>query len=77
MNRPKAARARERVAYNLRKLRLESGLPQDTLSAGAGISQTFFSQVETGKRNVSVDTLERIADALSVDLIDLLQPLPV
>lgn len=73
----KLARARGRIAFNLRDLRLKSGLPQDTLSANAGISQTFFSQVETGRRNISVDTLERIADALGVDVIDLLQPLPV
>lgn len=71
------SRARGRIAYNLRDLRLKSGLPQDTLSANAGISQTFFSQVETGKRNISVDTLERIADALGVDVADLLRPLPV
>ncbi len=73
----KPARVRERIAYNLRNLRLKSGLPQDTLSANAGISQTFYSQIETGKRNISVDALEQIADALGVDVIDLLQPLPV
>lgn len=69
--------ARERIAYNLRELRKKSGFPQDTLAAAAGISQTFLSQVETGRNNISVDKLEQIAGALGVDVVDLLQPLPV
>jgi transcriptional regulator with XRE-family HTH domain len=52
-------------------------VPQDTLAGAAGISQTFLSQVETGRNNISVDKLEQIADALGMDIIDLLQPLPV
>lgn len=69
--------ARERIAHNLRELRKKSGLPQDTLAAAAGISQTFLSQVETGRNNISVDKLEQIANALGVDVVDLLKPLPV
>lgn len=69
--------ARERIAYNLREVRKKSGIPQDTLAATAGISQTFLSQVETGKNNISVDKLEQIAGALGVDVVDLLLPLPV
>lgn len=69
--------ARERIAFNLRELRKKSGLPQDTLAAAAGISQTFLSQVETGRNNISVDKLEQIALALGIDVVDLLQPLPV
>lgn len=68
----KRTTARERIARNLQSLRLKKGLTQDQVAATAGISQTFFSQVETGKRNVSVDTLQSIADVLDVDIVDLL-----
>lgn len=68
----KRTTARERIARNLQSLRLEKGLTQDQVAATSGISQTFFSQVETGKRNVSVDTLQSIADVLGVDIVDLL-----
>lgn len=70
----KQTTARQRIARNLRNLRLERGLPQDQLAANAGISQTFLSQVESGKRNVSVDTLECLANVLNVDIVDILSP---
>ncbi|MCJ2075967.1 helix-turn-helix transcriptional regulator [Methylobacterium sp. WL30] len=42
-----------------------------TMAAQAGIAQPFLSQIETGKRDGTVETLRRIADALAVTLDDL------
>lgn len=66
--------ARERLAQNLRRKRLARGVTQEDLAARAGITQTFLSQLEGGKRNVSLDTVERLANALEIDINDLLAP---
>lgn len=65
---------RERFAQNLRRLRLARGLTQEAVSAEAGISQTFFSQIETGSRNVSIDTIGEIARVLRVDVVEFFKP---
>jgi transcriptional regulator with XRE-family HTH domain len=62
---------RERIGRNLKMWRIRRGLSQENLSASAEISQTFFSQVETGRRNVSVDVLDRLAHVLQIDISEL------
>jgi transcriptional regulator with XRE-family HTH domain len=41
------------------------------LAMAAGMSQSYLSQIESGKRQGSVDTLKRIAAVLAVSLDDL------
>lgn len=48
------------------------GLTTEALAEKAGISQAFISQIETGKRDGTMDTLRKIASALSVPTFDLL-----
>jgi transcriptional regulator with XRE-family HTH domain len=62
---------RERIALNLRALRKLRGFSQENLSAGAGISQTFLSQIEGCRKNVSVDTLESLCLVLEADISEL------
>jgi transcriptional regulator with XRE-family HTH domain len=69
----KKATARERFSRNLKAQRLEKGISQEELAARANITQTFLSQVESGKRNLSMDTADRLAAGLSLDILDLLQ----
>lgn len=64
----------ERVVHNRRHWWLERGLSQEELSARAEPSQTFLSQIETGKRNVSLDKIEKLAEVLEIDVTDLLKP---
>jgi len=44
---------------------------QENLAA-AGISRADLSQIENGKRRPTVETLRRLADALSISVDDLL-----
>jgi transcriptional regulator with XRE-family HTH domain len=48
------------------KRRGELGLSQEQLADQAGLHRTYISDVERGMRNLSVLTLERIADALDI-----------
>jgi DNA-binding XRE family transcriptional regulator len=47
------------------------GVSQATLAKQSGVSAAYLSQIEAGKKSGSVDTLKKIAVALSVDLDDL------
>ena len=65
--------ARKRVGVNIQRLRRAAELSQEELGARASVHQTYLSQVEGGKRNPSVDVLERIARALKADIAELFQ----
>lgn len=55
----------------VRVWREHRGLTSTALAEKAGIGQAFLSQIETGKREGTVETLRRIAAALGVTLDDL------
>ncbi|GAW91739.1 helix-turn-helix domain-containing protein [Calderihabitans maritimus] len=50
----------------IRKLREAQGLTQAKLARQIGISDSLIAQVETGKAQPSLNTLERLADVLGV-----------
>lgn len=64
--------ARERFASNLRAIRKEQAFSQEDLAAEAGLHRTYVGSVERGERNISIDSMERLAAALNVDIVDLL-----
>ena len=64
---------RRLLARNLRRLRLERKLTQDELAAEAGVRQALISELESGKIDVRLDTLQRIAVALNARLAELLE----
>jgi transcriptional regulator with XRE-family HTH domain len=69
-----AGTAREVFARNLRKLRRLQELSQEALALEAGMSRTYVSEIEKGDRNVSIDNMGALADALGVPLKDLVDP---
>jgi len=60
------------VRGRLRALRSTLGLSLDELAARTNLSASTISRVETGKRTISLDVLLPLADALHVDLDQLL-----
>lgn len=60
--------ARLVFARNLRRVRQERGLSQEKLADVAGLHRTYVGSVERGERNVSIDNMERLAQALRVPL---------
>ena len=67
--------ARHRLAQRLRSERLARQLSQEQLAALAGVHRTYVGSIERAERNVSIDSVERLADALGVDISVLLSPL--
>ncbi|MHB9879556.1 helix-turn-helix domain-containing protein [Pacificimonas sp. ICDLI1SI03] len=57
----------------LQKLRKERRLTLDTLSQMSGVSRSMLSQIERGQANPTVATVWALADALHMDISELLQ----
>lgn len=64
---------RDVVAYNIRLNRVANSMSQEELGFAAGLDRTFVSQVERARVNVSIDNVERIADALGIPAASLLE----
>lgn len=70
---------KKKIGSRIKELRNEQNLTQEGVAWKAEVDRTFMNHVENGKRNVSVDTLEKIIcqgleksfkDFFSVDLFD-------
>ena len=64
--------ARKQLALKLRMLRVMRGWSQEKMAAASGLHRTYISLVERSVCSVSLDTLEKIADALGVTPADML-----
>jgi transcriptional regulator with XRE-family HTH domain len=62
------------VAKNIKTLRLDKDLSQEELADKANLHRTYISLLERKKKNVSIKILEKIANALEVEISDLIKP---
>lgn len=52
---------------NVRKYRTALGLSQEQFAEKCGLHRTYISTVERFQRNISIENVQRIADALGVE----------
>lgn len=57
----------------IRTLRQNRGLSQERLAELAGVHRTYLSSLERGERNVSLDNIYAIAEALGVSPAELFE----
>lgn len=62
-----------RVARQVRKLRVESGLTQEQLAQLSDIAPRHLQRIEAAEANVTVTSLAKLANALAVDVSELLR----
>ncbi|MBC7698308.1 MAG: helix-turn-helix transcriptional regulator [Bacteroidia bacterium] len=65
---------RQIFAKNLRRYRRMQDVSQEALALKAGMSRSYVSEVEREIRNISIDNMGELAEALDVPLKDLLDP---
>ncbi|MEG2097358.1 MAG: helix-turn-helix transcriptional regulator [Pseudoflavonifractor sp.] len=63
----------EKVGKRIRELRLLTGLSQEKFAASIGMDRTYFASVESGKRNIAIVNLSKIAEGLNVSLSELVR----
>jgi transcriptional regulator with XRE-family HTH domain len=61
-----------RFGERLRAVRKEKGTTQEKLAENAGLSRNYVNDVERGRRNVTIRTVESLARALGVRMADLM-----
>jgi len=64
---------RRQVAAKIKKLRKEQKLSQEELAHLCGLHRTYIGSVERGERNISIENIEKIADALGVPVRDIFE----
>lgn len=63
---------RECLARNLKQFRRELGWSQEDLALEAGLHRTFVAHVERCARNISLDNIDKLANALGKPTYELL-----
>lgn len=63
------------VAYDLgcriKNLRLDIGLSQEKFALKINMDRTYFATVESGKRNISLNNIEKIAKGFNISISEL------
>ncbi|WLG82849.1 helix-turn-helix domain-containing protein [Pseudomonas cucumis] len=63
----------QHVSQNVRRLRHAADMSQTALAEKSGVSRRMLVAIEAGEKNVSLTTLDRVAEALDVAFSDLIQ----
>jgi transcriptional regulator with XRE-family HTH domain len=66
------AEVRATLSESLKRHRALRKLSQEDLATVAGVNRTFVSQIERQQKNVSIDSLRRLANALQCEVYHLL-----
>ncbi|MGP5684192.1 helix-turn-helix domain-containing protein [Brachybacterium alimentarium] len=63
---------KHRLGRNLRALRVSRGLTQEKLAEELDVTPRYLAGIERGERNLTLDSIDALADALRVDNVALL-----
>lgn len=64
-------RAVDQLGMRIRFLRKELGWSQEDLALESGVNKNYICDLENGRRNPSLEILEKIAKALKITLSEL------
>lgn len=56
---------------NVRKYRVQLGLSQEKFAEKCGLHRTYISDIECFRRSISLDNIQKIADALEIEIYKL------
>ena len=59
---------KEKVGQRIKELRTQQGLSQEEFAFKCDLDRTYITSLERGKRNISLENLEKIAKAFNMTL---------
>lgn len=59
---------KERFGQKVKQLRKAKDLSQEDLAERSGLNRPYISAIEQGKRNVSLEVIEKLAEALEIEI---------
>ncbi|MBR2506217.1 MAG: helix-turn-helix transcriptional regulator [Bacilli bacterium] len=59
------------LGMRIKYLRKRKGMTQEELSLICGVTRKYMSDLEVGRRNPTLKTLEKIANGLEIDISEL------
>ena len=62
---------KEKFGYRVKELRLARNLSQEKFALQIDMDRTYLASIESGKRNVSLENINKIASGLGISLEDL------
>lgn len=68
-----AMRMAEVFGKNVRRERQSKGLTLEAMADEVGLAYSYLGEIERGRKNPTLDVVERIAEVLDADPIDLLR----
>jgi len=63
----------EKFGSKVRKLRLDKNLSQEELAHKAGLHRTYIGMIERGEKNITLINIEKITNALAINICELFQ----
>ena len=64
-----------KLGQRIKLLRTEKGLSQEKFALSIDMDRTYYASVESGKRNISLNNIVKIAKGLNVSLEELFKGL--
>lgn len=61
------------LGKRIQELRKQTGLSQEKFALQIGMDRTYYASVESGKRNIAIRNIKKIADGLGVNLSQLFE----
>ena len=62
---------KEWLGNRVRELRCEKGLTQEDLALSIGMDRSYLASVELGKRNISLENIQKLSMGLGVTMEEL------
>lgn len=64
-----------KLGQRIKLLRIKKGLSQEKFALSIDMDRTYYASVESGKRNISLNNIEKIANGLNIPLEELFKGL--
>ena len=64
------------VGLRIKELRDAEGVSQENFAHRAGLDRSYLASIEVGKRNVTLSSLEKIAEGFDLSLSEFFEGIP-